>query len=452
MPSASQDPQDVLTVSGLNREAKRLLEQGLGRVRVEGELSNVARPASGHMYWTLKDGQAQIRCAMFRQANRKLPFRPDNGQQVVASGRVSLYEARGDYQLIVDDLEEAGEGALRRRFEALKTKLAGEGLFDPAAKRTLPSLPSRIGVVTSATGAALRDVLIALRRRFPAIPVLIYPTSVQGSAAAAEIVAALDTANRRQDCDLLILTRGGGSLEDLWPFNEEIVARAIAASTLPVIVGVGHETDFTIADFVADMRAPTPSQAAELAVPVQAEIERRLSQLAAQIGRITQRTLGDFKRRLDADAHRLSRVHPRVSIETRQQRLDDLETRMRRALEHRQQATGHRLASITDRLMRVHPGHRVRALEEHLGSVRVGLTRAVRMKIERRQAALALADRSLRALSPLATLERGYAIVSRPETGKALTRPEEAPVGADVDIRFAAGRLQARVTKRTEPD
>src|SRR5690606_12813501 len=233
----------VLTVSALNREARLLIERSFGSIWVEGEISNLSRPSSGHLYWSLKDAYAQVRCAMFRQAARNLGFALENGQQVVVRARVSFYEARGEFQLVVDEVEEAGEGLLRRRFEALKRGLKAEGLFDPERKRPLPRVPKRIGVITSPTGAAIRDVLTALRRRFPTIPVLIYPTSVQGNGAAQEIARTLELADRRAECDVLILTRGGGSLEDLWAFNEEIVARAVAAVSIPIIVGVGHETD-----------------------------------------------------------------------------------------------------------------------------------------------------------------------------------------------------------------
>ena len=262
---------EVFSVSALNRDARRIIESNFGVIWVEGEISNLARPSSGHMYWSLKDDNAQVRCAMFRQANRSLTFAPKNGLQVLARARVSLYETRGEFQLIVDFLEEAGEGLLRRRFEELKRKLAAEGLFETERKQQLPALPRRIGVVTSPSGAAVRDILSVLRRRFPWVQVVIYPTLVQGATAAYEIAQTLELADSRGDCDLLILARGGGSLEDLWSFNEEIVARAIAALDTPLISGVGHEIDFTIADFVADVRAPTPSGAAEIAVPDQAE-------------------------------------------------------------------------------------------------------------------------------------------------------------------------------------
>ena len=260
----------AISVSELNRTVRRLLEDDIARIWVEGEISNLARPASGHVYFSLKDEKAQVRCAWFRQRQRGPTIHLKNGDQMLVFGKVSLYEPRGDYQIIVEQVENAGEGELRRRFEALKNKLADEGLFDTERKQPLPALPGRIGVVTSPSGAAIRDILTVLRRRFPAIPVLVYPTAVQGDAAAGEIASAIDTAVRRAECDLLIVGRGGGSLEDLWPFNEEVVARAIAACPIPVISAVGHEVDVTIADFVADVRAPTPSGAAEIAVPDQA--------------------------------------------------------------------------------------------------------------------------------------------------------------------------------------
>lgn len=390
----------VLSVSALNREVRLLIEDALGLVWVEGEISNLARPASGHIYFSLKDETAQVRCAMFRQSTRRLGFQPANGQRVLLKARVSLYEPRGDYQLIVEHMEEAGEGALRQRFEALKRRLADEGLFDPARKRALPALPERIGVITSPSGAAIRDVLIALRRRFPAVRVLIYPTSVQGERAAAEIVSALGRAAERADCELLILTRGGGSLEDLWPFNEEIVARAIAASPIPVIAGVGHETDFTIADFVADLRAPTPSQAAELAVPDQAQFASRLQAIAALLDRTLRRRLRDDRHRISVLEHRLGRAHPGVALRMQQQRLDEFEARLRRALQ----------TAMT----------------------------AVRSRAR-------LIERSLEALSPLATLERGYAIVCRSDTGALVTRGADLGAGTQIDIRVAEGGLTATV-------
>jgi exodeoxyribonuclease VII large subunit len=283
--------QSAISVSELNRQVKALLEQGLAKLWVEGEISNLARPPSGHLYFSLKDESSQIRCAWFRQRQRGPTINLENGDQVLVFGRVSIYEARGDYQLIVEQLEDAGEGELRRRFEALKKKLSAEGLFDEEAKQDLPGLPGRIGVVTSPSGAAIRDIITVLNRRFPSIPVLIYPTLVQGETAATLIADAIATAVTRDECDVLIVARGGGSLEDLWSFNEEIVARAIYECPIPVVSAVGHEVDFTIADFVADVRAPTPSGAAELVVPDQAEWLRSLNATAGRIALLGRRYL-----------------------------------------------------------------------------------------------------------------------------------------------------------------
>ena len=402
-----EDERRILSVSDLNQEARLLVEGGLGSVWVEGEISNLARPASGHMYWTLKDARAQVRCAMFRQAARRVEFPIDDGQQVLVKARASVYEARGEFQLIVDYLEEAGVGMLRRRFEALKRKLAAEGLFDAERKQPLPAMPARIGVVTSPTGAAIRDVLIALRRRFPATSVLIYPTSVQGDGAPEEIVRALRLADERADCDVVIVTRGGGSIEDLWAFNEEIVARAIAAMTIPVISGVGHETDFTIADFVADVRAPTPSQAAELAVPEQTEFVARLNRYLDHLRRAAARGIADETRKLDALAHRLNRAHPGVAVRASHQRLDELEARLGRAIKTRIERFGHRLT---------------------------------------------LAERALTSLSPLATLDRGYAIVSRQDDGSVITDSATATPGAPIDVSLARGHLTATVNRSDPPN
>jgi exodeoxyribonuclease VII large subunit len=291
--TADSPQSSAISVSELNRKARALLEQGIARLWVEGELSNLARPASGHVYFSMKDDFAQIRCAFFRQRQGRSAIDFEDGDQVLVFGRVSIYEARGDYQLIVERIEAAGEGELRRRFEALKKKLVAEGLFDEERKQPLPELPRRIGVVTSSSGAAIRDILTVLGRRFPSVPVIIYPTAVQGEAAAGQIVEALGAVTRRGECDVAIIARGGGSLEDLWPFNEEIVARAVGDCPIPIVSAVGHEIDFTICDFVADVRAPTPSGAAELVVPDQAEWLRTLASTAQRIALLGRRNLED---------------------------------------------------------------------------------------------------------------------------------------------------------------
>jgi exodeoxyribonuclease VII large subunit len=434
----------ILSVTGLNREARRIVETGLGTVWVEGEISNLSRPSSGHLYWSLKDAEAQVRCAMFRLATRGLKFELANGQQVLLRARASLYEARGEYQLIVDYVEEAGEGILRRRFEELKRRLAAEGLFDPARKIALPKLPRRIGVITSPTGAALRDVLIALRRRFPATAVLIYPTPVQGAGAADEIARTLALADRRADCDVLILTRGGGSLEDLWSFNEEVVARAIAALQLPVIVGVGHEIDFTIADFAADLRAPTPSQAAELAVPDQREWLKRFGVCEQQLGACTRRRIAHERRHFATVAHRLQRCNPSVQLRERAQKLDELEARLRRAVERRLETRKLKLARLGTAVAHASPAHRLTRTRERWRTAHGDLRRALLRQVERTQQRLKLASRALTSLSPLATLERGYAIVTD-AGGKVLTDSSATGRGSAIDVRLARGGLRATV-------
>jgi len=442
----------VLSVSGLNREARQLIEESLGVVWVEGEISNLSRPSSGHFYWSLKDAQAQIRCAMFRLSARALTFELANGRQVLVRGRVSLYEARGEFQLIVDSVEEAGEGLLRRRFEELKRKLAAEGLFDPARKRPLPKLPRRIGVITSPTGAALRDVLIALRRRFPATAVLVYPTSVQGAAAADEICRTLKLADRRADCDVLILTRGGGSLEDLWAFNEESVARAIAAVELPIIVGVGHEIDFTIADFVADLRAPTPSQAAELAVPDQNEWLVRIARLERQVAQAARRRLATEQRHFSALAHRLSRCHPGVRLREQGQLLDELESRLHHGIERSINKRRTRLARLATAVAHANPAHRLAQLRARSGVAAGDLRRALLRRLGETKQRLMLADRALVSLSPLATLQRGYAIVQRREDGGLVTDSAAVAAGAQVDVRLARGSFAATVDRTAPPE
>src|SRR6516162_1533348 len=348
---------DVYSVSRLNREVRVLLERGLGVLWVQGELSNFSEPASGHWYFSLKDRDAQLRCAMFRSKNALLGFTPRAGQQVLVRGRISVYEARGEYQLIVEHLEEAGVGALRREFERLKTRLAAEGLFALERKRALPRFPRRIGVITSPSGAALHDILKILARRFPPAAVLLYPTAVQAAAAVPALAAALGVASARAECDVLILARGGGSLEDLWAFNDERVARAIHACALPVVCGVGHEIDFTIADFVADARAPTPSAAAELVVPDTQACLEALARTAQRLAAGMRRELRVWHTRLDAVGHRLSLAHPGVRLQQQMQRLDDLTQRLAGSTRGALHRDGRRLAELRARLQQHSPRH-----------------------------------------------------------------------------------------------
>lgn len=442
---ASPPERDVFSVSRLNQAARTLLEGGFPRVWIEGELSNLARPSSGHLYFTLKDSQAQVRGAMFRARNQLLRFRPREGMQVLVRAKVSLYEPRGDYQLIAESMEEAGDGALQRAFEALKHRLDAEGLFDPAHKRELPRLPRRIGVITSPSGAALRDVLSVLRRRFPAIPVLVYPVPVQGKGAGAEIAAMLATAARRNECDVLILTRGGGSLEDLWAFNEEVVARAIHACRLPVISAVGHEVDFTIADFVADHRAPTPSAAAELASPDQADWLAQLHTLSARSERRMRDRLGQQRRQLGWLEQRLALCHPGQALRRHAQRLDELEHRSRLAMRKYFNGLQSTLHKLHAQLQQHTPRHRIHRTELQRQALDRRLEVAMRGLLAARQRRLALAGKALDTVSPLATLERGYAIVSRSGEREILRHATDIRPGERVSARLAHGRLHCTV-------
>jgi exodeoxyribonuclease VII large subunit len=401
--SATAPTHAIYSVSKLNREVRQLLESGIGQVWVQGELSNLARPSSGHWYFSLKDRDAQLRCAMFRARNGQCRFTPREGQAVVAYGRVSLYEPRGDYQLLIEHLDDAGMGALQRAFDELKARLAAEGLFAIERKRELPLVPRCIGVITSPTGAAVRDVLHVLARRFPAAAVLVYPVPVQGAAAAPAIVAALDLACARAECDVLILARGGGSLEDLWAFNDERVARAIHRCTIPVVTGIGHEIDFTIADFVADLRAPTPSGAAELVAPDGRAWLHKLSQIGARFAAGMRRQLQHENTRFAGLMRRLQQTHPGVRLAHYSQRLDELEGRLQFALQ----------AGLA--------GHAAR---------------------------LESAARALQGISPLATLGRGFAVITRSADGALVTSAGQLSVGETFDAALAQGSLHAAVLTR----
>jgi exodeoxyribonuclease VII large subunit len=438
---------NVYTVTRLNREVRMLLERGLAVIWLEAELSNFSQPASGHWYFTLKDKDAQIRGAMFRQRNMSLGFTPKSGQLVLVPGRVSLYEPRGDYQMIVDHLEEAGIGALKREFERLKARLAAEGLFAPELKRPLPRFPRRIGVITSPSGAAVRDILHILKRRFPPAQVLIYPTPVQGAAAVPALIQALELASRRADCDVLILARGGGSLEDLWAFNDEGVARAIRASRIPVVSGVGHEIDFTIADFVADVRAPTPSGAAELVVPDRQELLDILRGVGARLVKSGRRELRAASQLLAHLLHRLQRTHPGVRLSHSAQRLDELEQRMRKALHAHVQQQNIRLGRALTALMRATPAQRVAMLGARNAQLHIRLRHALQRRVEANVHRLNLAQQKLDAVSPLATLARGFAVVTRAD-GTVITDAANVAVGDEIRARIQRGSLRARVIDR----
>jgi exodeoxyribonuclease VII large subunit len=492
-PPTEPAERNVYTVSRLNREVRVLIERGLGVIWVEGELSNLSVPSSGHWYFSMKDRDAQLRCAMFRQKNMSVGFTPKSGQQILARGRVSLYEPRGDYQFIVEHLEEAGVGALKREFERLKTKLAAEGLFALERKRNLPRFPRCIGVVTSPTGAALRDILHILGRRFPPAAVLIYPTPVQGDAAIASIVEAIQTASVRAECDVLIVARGGGSLEDLWAFNDERVARAIHSSAIPVVSGVGHEIDFTIADFVADARAPTPSGAAELVAPdrnacleaLARTMERmsvgmrrelralgtrfsaasarlkfshpgvRLNQQAQRLDELEQRLNASAQRELrliasqfEGMSQRLKLAHPGVRLAQQNQRLGDLEQRLMGAMRGALHRDRTRVSEICTRLVHQSPAHRIRELRVRHGALDRRLDHTMTQLLSRADHRLGLAARTLNTVSPLATLERGFALVKRVSDGKLVTDSNSVAIGDEIQAQLAHGTVTARVTSK----
>lgn len=446
----SPSQQDVWSVSALNRASRELLEGTFGSVWVEAEVSNLARPASGHIYFSLKDSQAQVRAAFFRQRQRGSARDLGDGDQVLVRGRLSLYEPRGDYQLIVEHLEPAGEGRLRRAFDLLKRKLGAEGLFDSERKQPLPTLPTRIGVVTSPSGAAVRDVLKVLSRRLPGVPVLVYGVSVQGRDAPAEMRRALALAVARADCDVLLLVRGGGSLEDLAAFNDEGLARDIVNCPIPTIAGVGHEVDLTIADFVADARAPTPSAAAEMAVPDGRTLLNEVRNGRARLTRATERLLQRHAQRFDQLGRRLQAQSPSRRLAEQRRRHSRLQQALIRAgrqgirLRHqKQQALGARLRVQS-------PARALARRKQMLTQLRVRLVRAAserRSVASRRLQSLA---KTLHAVSPLATIARGYAVV-RGATNVPVTDTTGVNVGDAVAVTLRDGSFEATVQSVT-PD
>ena len=436
---------DIYTVSRLNLEARRLVESGFPPLWVEGEVSNLARPRSGHLYFSLKDERCQVRCAMFRMQNRLLEFEPANGMQVLAQVRVGLYPERGEFQLVVHYLEEAGAGALRRAFEALKQRLGNEGLFDDEAKQPIPRVPACIGIVTSPTGAALRDILIVMRRRFPGVHAILYPVPVQGSGAAARIAEMLERAAARAECDVLVLARGGGSIEDLWCFNEEAVARAIHRCPIPLVTGIGHEIDFTIADFVADRRAPTPSAAAELITPDALQWRDDLERSRLRLGRMMRRSIEERRARLNLLRRALP--DPRRRVQDLSQRLDGLLARSQRALWRTAERRRDTLRALLSRLHGQAPATVVRAYRIRAGVLRSRLDRDMKYALEKRRAQIRSLRRALAAVGPQQTLDRGYAIVSRRD-GSVLHDATQVEPGEPIEARLARGRLEGTVTAR----
>ncbi|GAA0707850.1 exodeoxyribonuclease VII large subunit [Dokdonella soli] len=439
---------EVYTPSALTRFVRDLLEDVLPLIWIEGEISNFSRPASGHLYFTLKDAGAQVRCAMFKPRSTWLRFKPGDGMRVLARARVSLYEARGEFQLIIESLEEAGEGALQRAFEQLKAKLAAEGLFDADRKRPIPPLPRRIGVITSPTGAAIRDVLSVLARRFPLAEVEILPVPVQGKEAPPAIVAMLNAASSARRHDVLLLTRGGGSLEDLWAFNDEAVARAIRASTIPIVSAIGHEIDFTIADFAADLRAPTPSAAAELLAPDAGEIARGMARQRQRIEQLLQRGLDSRAQRLDHLLARINAQRPQARLARADERLHMLQRRLGDRVQGGIERREARVAQMRTRLLAQHPTALLARGAERAGSLGERLRATTQRSFERRASRLAELARTLHAVSPLATLDRGYAILFERESGRVVRSVAQASPGSALRARLSDGEIAVRI----EPD
>ncbi|MFM5854636.1 exodeoxyribonuclease VII large subunit [Aeromonas rivipollensis] len=442
--SSQSRQQQIFTVTRLNSAVRMILEQDLGLVWLTGELSNLAMPSSGHWYFSLKDLSAQVRCAMFKGNNRRVPFRPQDGMQVLVQARVSLYEPRGDYQLIIESMQPAGDGMLALRFEELKRRLGAEGLFDEGRKRPLPREPRAVGLVTSATGAALHDMLTVLGRRAPDLPVFIYPTQVQGSAAIGQIVSAIALANRRAEVDVLIVGRGGGSLEDLWCFNEEAVARAIAHSAIPVVSAVGHEVDVTISDFAADLRAPTPSAAAELVAPDRSARAQRLVHLR-------QRLVQAISRRQTAARHgfvllqkRLDHQDPKRRLEQQSQRLDELDRRLQQLLNLRLHQGERRLANLELRLQARSPSTLLAAGKRRHQLAQERLHTLMNKRQDLAAHRLAMLSARLDGISPLATLGRGYSITRTP-SGEVISRAAQVSPGQQLVTTLAEGALRVRV-------
>lgn len=444
------DPQrKIYSVSKLNQAVRRLLEAHFGQVWLVGEISNFSAPSSGHWYFTLKDDKAQVRCAMFRNANQRVMTQVGNGKQVLIRAKIGLYEPRGDYQLIAEHMEDAGVGLLQQQFEQLKARLQAEGLFNPEHKRPLPEVIKTIGVVTSATGAALHDVLSVLKRRDPGLKVIVYPAQVQGEAAPAQLIAALNTANRRNEVDAIILTRGGGSLEDLWSFNDETLARVVFTSRLPVVCAVGHEVDFSICDFVADIRAATPSAAAEL-------VSRDRSHMRAQQQLLAQRLWRAWQHRMHLAGHqfamleqRLQPLHPQQQLLQQGQRLDELNRRAQMSLQQTMSQHQQQYRHLAVRLSQLTPQRRLQGAQEQLASNQQRLQRALQVQLKQAQHRMAANMQALHIVSPLQTLSRGYSITLDSDEN-VVKNTDQVAVGGVITTRLGQGSLTSKITAKHE--
>jgi len=440
----------IISVTELNKLAKSLLENGIPKLWIEGEISNLARPASGHIYFSLKDEASQIRCAWFRQRQSIKANDISNGMKMLALGKISLYQPRGEYQFIIEKMETAGEGDLKRKYEELKQKLFNEGLFDRKRKLEIPKLPKKIGVVTSPSGAAIRDVLSILNRRFPLLPIVIFPITVQGDNAAPDIENALKKANLRADCDVLILTRGGGSLEDLWAFNEEIVARAIHASEIPIISAIGHETDTTIADFVSDIRAPTPSGAAEIVTPDKNELLKLLETLLERIEHETNQYINSKSQSLDWLSKRHSQSSPIMIVKRQIEILVNSRKLLFSSIGHNLSLHTKAVDNLKFRLNSSSPKLKIQKTISHLSEVQLKITTSTKSTVTRLNSWLTTLGKTLDSLSPLKTLDRGYAVARDSKTKKIISNSERVSINSQIDIKLAKGEIAAKVVERKE--
>jgi exodeoxyribonuclease VII large subunit len=438
----------ILTPSQLNTLARDLLEGAFPLVLVEGEIGNLSRPGSGHLYFTLKDARAQVRCALFKPKSQWLQFAPREGLRVLARGRLTLYEARGDYQLVLDSMEEAGEGALRRALDDLKARLQAEGLFDVARKHALPAWPRRLAVLTSPGGAVIRDIVSVLRRRFPLVELDLLPIPVQGDTAAAQIRTMLQRAIDCARYDVILLARGGGSLEDLWAFNDEALARTIAASPVPIISAIGHETDFSLSDFAADLRAPTPSAAAELLVPDRAALSARLDALHRRLANLQQHVLRERSQRADRAFLRLQALRPQARLSALAQRAQQAHMRLANAMQRRLERERASLRHADSVLRASHPQRRIERLREHLTSLQGRPQMLMAHRLQHDALHLRGLARSLHAISPLATVARGYSILQHAD-GQVVRGIGDACVGDLLDARLHDGQLRVRVQSRS---
>ena len=443
-----KDEQSVISVSELNKKAKSLLEKGIPKLWIEGEISNLAKPASGHMYFSLKDEMSQIRCAWFRQRQLQNTLNIVNGSKMLALGKIGLYEPRGEYQFIVEKMEIAGEGDLKRKYEDLKKKLSAEGIFSEENKSELPNLPKRIGVITSPSGAAVQDILTVLNRRFPIIPIIIFPVAVQGEQAAPQIQNALEKANFRADCDLLILARGGGSLEDLWAFNEEIVARAIFDSEIPIISAIGHETDVTISDFTADLRAPTPSGAAELAVPDQHDWIKSIDNISEKFNTIITQQINSKSQLSDWINKRLSQSSPMMTVKRQIEKSNNLQKMLSSSILQnlsRQEKNIHQLKSNLNEVsprLKIHTQlSRIKELNQKITSCSDHLLEGLNNRIN-------LASKTLNSVSPLRTLDRGYAIARDAKTKNVIMSADTIEIENDIEVKLAKGEIKVTVIEK----